>query len=92
MERNMLNEKDSALVFKGVCPNCKSTLYEGPHGGLAINAICENCNAVIWMVPGVPGFGAEWIKEGDSSKYCNFDEKLSWFKKLVMKIKKGEKK
>lgn len=37
----MLDSEDTELVHKRrVCPDCRNSLREGPHGGLSVNWYC----------------------------------------------------
>lgn len=43
MEEGKLSKEDEATLRGGKCPACGSErFFEGPHGGLAVNIICEN--------------------------------------------------
>jgi ribosomal protein L37AE/L43A len=55
-----LSDAEQADVREQRCPDCMGTLREGPHGGLAVNWICNRCARVFNdMGP----FGVERIVE-----------------------------
>jgi hypothetical protein len=42
----VLNEKEKESISKGKCPDCKGQLLKGPHGGVAINVKCKDCENI----------------------------------------------
>lgn len=69
MTHKKLTAEENEFASKGTCPNCKDMLCTGPRGGLAMNVGCKTCGAVIWLVPGLPMFGAEWRVEGNPDRF-----------------------
>ncbi len=60
--KKLTEDENRRVHEEGRCP-CGGQLFEGPQGGSAINANCGDCDSVIWLVPGVPGFGSEWVED-----------------------------
>ncbi len=43
MFRDMTDAELRHVERKNTCPACDGGLLEGPHGGLCVNVMCENC-------------------------------------------------
>jgi hypothetical protein len=40
-----LTSLEESYIQRGECPDCYSSLYEGPSGGAAVNVYCSGCSS-----------------------------------------------